>query len=221
MKGVIDEEHIQVPILVIIEKGGLGGEPVIVQPIFRCFLGERQVSVINEEQVFSPGGIGVRRKADIDVHFTIAIDIHHGGAGAPAFLRGDAAFSRNIFEFKIPLIEEKPVVHHVSCEEDIGQPVVIDIPDGDAAPVVEINIIQYVQGFAVEKRILEVNPRLVLVKLGKEMGGLFPTAAGCQEERCQQQGQVEGTRAGGTGWKRHNGRNKVKKIVGTYRNRAI
>jgi len=133
MQGVIDEEHIEVAVLIIIEKCCLGGVSFVGQPVFRSFFGKAEIAVIDEEQVPSPGRIPVRRAADINIHFAVAVDIHHGRAGAPAFLRGNAALLRDVFKPGIAFIEEETVVHHIAGEQDIGQPIVIDVPDGHAA----------------------------------------------------------------------------------------
>jgi len=59
-------------------------------------------------------------------------------------------------------------MHHIAREEDIGQSVVVDIPDSDAPAIIEINIIQHIQGFTFEKRILEIDAGLIFVQLGEE-----------------------------------------------------
>jgi len=82
-------------------------------------------------------------------------------------------------------------VDHVAGEEDIGQAVVVDIADGYSAAVVEIDIIEDVEGFAVEEGILEVDAGVVFVEPGKEggiVGGV--TAGGEDSEKGEEANEV-------------------------------
>ena len=182
VEGVVNEEEVEVTVFVVVEEGGLGGVALVGEAVFSGFLGEGKVTVVDEEQVFSSGGHGVGGAADIDIEFTVAVNVDHSGAGAPAFLAGYAAFFGNVFEGEIPFVEEEAVVDHVAGEEDIGQAVVIDVADGYAAAVVEINIVEDVEGFAVEDGILEVDVCLVFVEMGEEVLIFFAVACTDQQE---------------------------------------
>ncbi len=70
---------------------------------------------------------------------------------------------------------------HIARKEDIGQAVVVDIADGYAPAIVEIDIVEDVEGFAVKKRVLEVDTGLVFIQVGKELGVVAGPTAGSQE----------------------------------------
>jgi len=53
-----------------------------------------------------------------------------------------AVMSSNL---KTAFVQEKAVVDHIARKQDIGQTVVVDIPDGYAAAIIEINIIEDIQ----------------------------------------------------------------------------
>src|SRR6185437_6707188 len=191
VERVVDEEEVEVAVFVVVEEGGLGGEAFVVEAVFVGFFGEGVVSIIDVKEVCSLGGVGVGRAADIDVEVAVAVDIDHGGAGAPALCSRDAAFFRDVFEGAVAFVEEQAIVDHVAGQEDIGQAVVVDIADGYSAAVVEIDIIEDVEGFAVEEGILEVDAGVVFVEPGKEggiVGGV--TAGGEDSEKGEEANEV-------------------------------
>ena len=63
----------------------------------------------------------------------------------------------------------------------IGLSVIVDVPDSDAASVVEIDIVKDIQRLPVEQRVLKIDTRLVLIQLREQRIMLFVVAAACAE----------------------------------------
>jgi len=76
--------------------------------------------------------------ADIDIEPAIVVDVHEHHACTPHAVLAEAGLVRDVFEVKVAFVEIKFIVRHVGGEEDVGEAVVVDIPDGDATAVVEI-----------------------------------------------------------------------------------
>jgi hypothetical protein len=57
----------------------------------------------------------------------------------------EPCFVRNVFELKSAFIEEEFVLAHISRHEYIGEPVIVDITDGNAGAIIEIPVAEYVE----------------------------------------------------------------------------
>jgi hypothetical protein len=100
--------------------------------------------------------------ADIDIEPSIVIDIYEHDAGAPHAVLAEAGLVGDVFEVKVAFVEIELIRSHVGSEEDVGEAVVVDIPDGDAAAVVEVAKEEAVIELAILYIVLEVNACIFL-----------------------------------------------------------
>jgi hypothetical protein len=147
--AVIDHEAVEVAVAVIVEEGDLGSIGGDVEAIFGGGLGEGAVVVIDIEFVASVAVAHMAGVTDIDVEPAVVVDVYHGDPGAPHTILAEAGFVGDIFELEVALVEVQLIAAHIGGEEDIGEPVVVDIADGYAAAVVKIAEEEAIVQFAV------------------------------------------------------------------------
>src|SRR5688500_7252869 len=98
MYRMIDEEHIEVAIAVIIEKNRLGVESFKVYTIFMCFFSKTKITVVDEELIFARKVFIFSYLANIYIVQAIAVYIGNGNTGFPVTLAGNTRFNGYIFK---------------------------------------------------------------------------------------------------------------------------
>ncbi len=124
---VIQWKQVQVPVLIVIQKGTVCGISMICNAILFSPLGEGKVSVIHEQEVLSESLPLICWICHVNIQETISVYIGHDNPVAPGFHRRDTGFLRNILKAEIPLIQIKAVTYKVSSKEEVNQIVIIDV----------------------------------------------------------------------------------------------
>lgn len=93
--------------------------------------------------------IEIPDSADINVEKAVPVDVGHGHARGPIRLTADMGFGGDVFELEISFVKIKLVAPLIRRQIDIRQPVVVDIPDGNACAIIIIEIIQDAEGITV------------------------------------------------------------------------
>ena len=88
--------------------------------------------------------------ANIDVEKTVPIDIGHGDAGGPIGIAGYSGPGRDIFKNEIAFIKIEFVAALVGRQIDIGQTVIIDVPNRHTRSIVVIQVVEYAQRIPVD-----------------------------------------------------------------------
>ena len=136
--AVVDHKTIEVAVAVIVKKSDLGSVGGYAEPVFVGGFGKGEVMIVDIELVLAVAIAHMPGVADIDVEPSVIVDIHEHYACAPHAVLSEAGLVGDVLELEIAFVEIKLIVRHVGGEEDVGEAVVVDIPDGDATAVVEI-----------------------------------------------------------------------------------
>src|SRR5690554_3679336 len=102
---MVQEEHIQVTVLIIVEETGLCGITHICQSELLSPFRKSEVPIIDKKQVLAIIWIGGRRATDINIQEAVSIHVGHGGPGVPKSGSFDTRIYGYIFEFPIPFIQ--------------------------------------------------------------------------------------------------------------------
>jgi len=129
------------------------------------------------------------RIADVDIEPAVVVDVHEHGAGAPHAVLCEAGMGGNVFEMKVAFIEIELIVTHIGCKEDVGEAIVIEIANGNAAAVVEIPKEEAVLQFLILHFIVKVDAR-VIHQL-EESGILLVVAAGTKDDTEKEERELE------------------------------
>src|SRR5690554_5860810 len=100
---MVQEEHIQITVLIIVKKTRLGGITHVGQPELFSPFRKSKVTIVDKKQVLPVIWIIGRRTAYINIQEAIAVHIGHGGTRVPQARRFDAGIYGYIFEFPVPL----------------------------------------------------------------------------------------------------------------------
>src|ERR1700733_7480766 len=117
-------------------------------------------SLIDIEDIPSFQRISIDGIADIDVHKTIIVYIHHGYPSLPSPQSSDARPLRYIFEFKISPVQKQSSGDHVTPEINIRQSIIIKIPDADTPAAIYIHDIHGVDGIVLGNFVIEIDSRM-------------------------------------------------------------
>jgi len=190
---VVDDEAIEVTIHIVIEECGVGGIAAFIgQSVFRCFICERKVVVIDEELTLWFLSVDITGIADEDIKPAIVVHIGHDHTGAPIVLGTETRFGGNVFELPVAFIEEEFIWAHVGGEEYIGPAVIIDITDGGTAAVVKVAVAEDVEVGTVMDIVAELNAGLL--HLREERFRFFTGPASCEATNKQAEyGDREGS----------------------------
>ena len=118
----------------------MGGVAVIVDTVLGCPLGKGTVTIVDKEFVVPLITFHITGIAYIDIHPSVTVDIRNTSACGPLSLAGHPRFYGDILKDKVALVQIKHIGSHIGREEDIQQTVIVDIPQSDPSPVVEITI---------------------------------------------------------------------------------
>ena len=84
--AIVEDIGVQIPILVIIKKGGMCGKACFGQVVFFCFFGKGQIPIVDVEVVIVVIAFHVPCITDIDVQKAIVVDVHHNHSRGPRFV---------------------------------------------------------------------------------------------------------------------------------------
>ena len=139
MRRVVEQIHVQIAVAVVIEEERLRRVSDVIEPVFLRAIGECAVTIVGVQHVPS-----VHREVidggDVDVDVAVAIDVGHGDAGFPSDRVGDTGALGDVLEMVVPLVQIESIRADVRREIEVGQPIVVDVTDGDSAPVVVVQI---------------------------------------------------------------------------------
>jgi hypothetical protein len=90
-----------------------------------------------------------------DVDIAITVDVGHRDARLPADGIRHTGTGGNVLEAVVAFVQVEAIGADVGCEIEIRKPVVVDVPDRDAAAVVVVEIIENVERGVFRKTIRE------------------------------------------------------------------
>src|SRR5581483_4005183 len=122
--------------------------------------------------------------ADVDIREAVVVDIDDGHPAGPSSHARHACFRGDVAEVKMSFVEIQFTGHRIPGEEDIGQAVVVEIPDADPAAVVDVHDVHRVDGVGFGYLVIESDPcaggRQLFEQPGLVLTGGQP-AQGCEE----------------------------------------
>ena len=147
---------------------------------------EGSIPVVDEEQIRARLRRGPRRSrhGDVDVEVAVAVDVDHRDAGGPP-IGPDPRARGHVLEPHVALVEVQATRDHVAGEVQVGEPVVVDVADGDAGAVVDVGVGLNVEGVARRDGVRERDSGPVR-REQLEHGTLARPAAGEGEQREQE-----------------------------------
>jgi hypothetical protein len=158
MYGVIDEEHIQVAVVVIIEENRLGVEARDVQSILMGLFRKGEIAIVDKKLVAAMEALVGAYFGYIDIQEPVAVDIGYGYAGLPVAFALYTGFFRDILKPEIPLVEIKFVTTLVGSKIEVRQPIVVEVANGYTASIVIIKIVQDIEAVRVCDTVLKIDP---------------------------------------------------------------
>jgi hypothetical protein len=125
--------------------------------------------------------------ADIDIEPSIVIDIYEYHACAPHAVLVEAGLVGDVLEVKVAFVEIKLIRSHVGGEEDVGETVVVDVPEADATAVVEVAEEETIIELTIFYIIFEMDACIFFqLEQGGSVGGMI---TGGKEKRSQEAGK--------------------------------
>ena len=162
-EGVVDEEHVQIPVAVVVEEGRLGRVPFVREPVLARHLLEGRNAIlvqplVDVQLVRAALARDVAGVADVDVEQPVAVHVGEGDSGGPESLAADPRFIGHVLELEVALVQVELVPVLVGGEHDLGKSISIEVADRHATAVVEIAVgedVQLRRGF---DAVFEVHP---------------------------------------------------------------
>src|SRR5438552_5171378 len=144
VRRVIEQIHVEVAVSVVVEEQRLCRVADVLQSEFFGAVGEGAVAVIDVEDVATVHSEVVDARY-VDVDLPVAIDVGHRDAGFPADRIGDAGLVGDVLELIVALIAIELVRAEVRGEVQVGEPVSVDIADGNSGTVVVVQVVEDVK----------------------------------------------------------------------------
>ena len=154
---VVEQEHIEVAIPVVVKEGRHGRLCGIIQAISGGLFFKGVVSLVDKQQVLSVLCIIFSGTAHIDIEPAIVVHVGHHSSGAPSG-RGQSCFGSNILKIPVSLIDIQAVADIVAGEEQIAETIVVDIACTDTSTVIEVLVLQHIALFIFLQVIAERDP---------------------------------------------------------------
>ena len=153
-----EQVHVQVPIVVHVQEGGLGGMAGVGQPELLRRLAELPIALVQVEQVAcSPRVLGRTAPAHMDVEQAVAVHVGHGHAGGPAWWGCVQRGSGHILEPHAAQVPVQPVRHLIAAQVDVGEPVTVQVAECHTTAVVGIDVGEVVHFRALRDGVREVD----------------------------------------------------------------
>src|SRR5262249_29118765 len=145
------EEHVQIAIVVVVEKAGHRGLDPDIEPILRGHVPEVRnavavISLVDIKDIPPLKGVAGNGVADVDIGQPVVVDIDNRYAPRPSPKAFGSGFAGDIFESEMATIQIERGGNSVPAKKDIGQPVVVEVPDTDTAAIVHVDHIQRIHG---------------------------------------------------------------------------
>src|SRR5882757_5935922 len=155
--------HVQVPIVIIIEKTGHGRLHMNIQPVFGCHVLKMRNAffidtLVDIQYVPPPQRICIDGITDIDIHKPVVVYIDYGHAPGPSARSVHARLIRYVLEMKPTLIKIQPAGHPVAGKVNIGQSIIIEISDADPSSIINIHDIEWVNRIVFYNAVIEKDP---------------------------------------------------------------
>ena len=172
---VVDQEHVEVPVVVVVEERRLGGVAFVGEAVLLCHLLERGNAVLVEAlidvQLVRASLAGdVPRIADVDVEQPIPVHIGEGDTRRPAvFLSAHSCLVGDVLELEAALVQVEMIPVLIRSQHHLRQSISVEIADRDATAVVEIAVGKDVHLWRILDAILEMQPGVARWQQGEEM----------------------------------------------------
>ena len=158
---MVQQVHVQITVLIIIKKGGLGGKALVVKPVLLRLLGKPCFSVgllarVDEKLV---GRMLKAGMAEVDVRPAVLVHIGHAHARTPA-TRGNACLGGLVGKLEVALVQVQFAGCLVSRKKQVGESVVVEVGGCHATAVVEIIVFKDVVVEIRLEGVFKVNARL-------------------------------------------------------------
>ena len=143
---MIQQKHIQIPVIIDIKKRGLSTRSKTIKTINGCHLKKSHFSrgrnsLINKQLICPFFRRQITRITNINIEPPIAINIHHGRSRFPwAFATRYSGRRGNILKRKISFIQIKLIAMHITGKIYIIQPIIIYITHCNTAAIIKIFI---------------------------------------------------------------------------------
>jgi hypothetical protein len=162
---MVQQEHVQIVIQVVVKKCRLGAEGLDVQSVGSCLIFEFGNpgfihTLVDEEAIGTLDIFVFPYFADIDVKKAIAVDVDHGHAGGPPRRILDTGFQGYFLEPKVALIQIKVISYLVPRKIQIDKTIIVEIPRSHPASVIVIQIGEYVEFGSRTEVVAEFDPGL-------------------------------------------------------------
>src|ERR1700712_5589719 len=105
MIGLIQQVAVGIPVMVIIEKGGLGRIAGKVKSVRLCRIGECSIPVVDIKHVGAFQAMSLGDSTNIDVIVTVPVYICHRNPGTPVGSTGDPGLFSNVFKNEMTFIQ--------------------------------------------------------------------------------------------------------------------
>ena len=195
---VIDNVEVEVTVAVVVDPYRVGAVALVGQSDLRGGLPEHRhapgiVALVQEEAVrYARAAVRVEGD-DVDVLPSVSVHVGYVDASAPVIGR-DAGYRGHIGEGPGRALQVEPAGGEIAGEEEVGMPVAVEVPYPDAAAVVEVLVVEYVDGVVFGNGVDEVDARYRRVQL-REALLRFPLAG--NEEAAKTEGEVTERQHGG------------------------
>jgi hypothetical protein len=189
--GVVEHEQVEASVAVVVEEDGLRREAGVGDSVLRRCFREGSIPVVDEEQVGARlrGGPRRSRQGGVDVEVAVVVDVHHRDPGDPPVGRDPRLFG-HVLEPHVALVEVQATRDHVAGEEEVGEPVVVHVADGDAGAIVDVGVGLDVEGVARRDGVREGDAGAVRAEQLEHRALARPAA----EQREQRKQEREATR---------------------------
>ena len=162
--GVADQEQVEIAVTVVVEEGSLRGVPCVGDAVDRRHLAKHRHAVlqalIDVERVRARRTWFLAGVTDVDIEFSIAVDVCQGYARSPTTTFGDPGVLRDVPEPEAAQVQIQSWAALVRGEDDLRQSVPREIAQSHAAAVVEVAIGKDVQVAGRGEAILESDARV-------------------------------------------------------------
>src|SRR5258708_3652127 len=153
---VIQQEEVEEAVVVVVEKDRMRGVRRVRNAVRSSRLRERAVAVVDEEKigpVVALAAAARRGHRHVDVEVAVVVDVHHRRARTPPVGEDPGSFE-HVFELHVAFVPVQPAGHHVAAEEQVGEAVIVDVPDGHAGAVIDVHVLLHVEGVVRRDRFL-------------------------------------------------------------------
>src|SRR5438105_10697017 len=160
---VVDEKHVEVPVVVVIEESRLSRVPLLSEAIRLCHFLEGGNAVlvgplIDVELVCAGFAGNHARVADVYVEQPIAVYVRNRDPCRPGAFSAHACLGGDVLKLEVPLVQIEMVPVLIGSQHHLGKSISIQVANGNATTVVEIAVGEDVEILGVLEAIHEMQP---------------------------------------------------------------